>query len=130
MAALLAILLIGLSGLVTLVVLATLAFSPRRDASWQRLKRIVITAIPTLLGIVVLVVGFANDPLWPDQDETPERRAARLAAKAVADRLYWTSTTLSACGLIGITSSLLFARRLGGGSDTESTLASSSNSRN
>ena len=37
-----------------------------------------------VLGLIVMLVGFGIDPLWPAQDATPEmtRRAAELAAVA------------------------------------------------
>jgi hypothetical protein len=37
-----------------------------------------------ILGLIVMLVGFGVDPLWPAQDATPEmtRRAAELAALA------------------------------------------------
>jgi hypothetical protein len=52
------------------------------------------------MGFTILVFGFTHDPLWPNQDETPEMRVARLAARAFADRVYLVSAILSTGGLL------------------------------
>ena len=55
-----------------------------------------------VLGLIVMLVGFGVDPLWPAQDATPEmaRRAAEQAA--LADWIYSAGmlTLLAAVGCL------------------------------
>lgn len=113
---LLALLAIGLGGLVTLAGIGILATSPGAEpgAAWLCLKRMLIAVIPSFLGIVVLLVGLLSDPLWPDQDETPERRAARLAASAFAGRAYLGSAVLALGGILAGVAALYRSRRRSG----------------
>lgn len=70
-----------------------------RARAWFYLKRCTVAAVPLLLALIVFVVAFFYDPLWPDQDETPERHAVYLAAQDFAGRIYFAAALLSAGGL-------------------------------
>jgi hypothetical protein len=71
-----------------------------RDSALLYLKRCGFAALPLLLGAIIFAFAFSRDPLWPAQDETPDGRAARLAAREFADRIYVVSAILSAVGLL------------------------------
>ncbi len=85
-----------------LVVGASFVLAVRRGrvATMAFLKRCTVAAIPVAIGLIILGFGFSRDPLWPDQDETPERRVARLSAREFADHVYLVSATFSAGGLL------------------------------
>ncbi len=70
-----------------------------RAVAFFYLKRCVVAAVPLLLAVIVFVFAFFHDPLWPDQDETPQRHAVYLAAQDFVDRIYFASALLSAGGI-------------------------------
>jgi hypothetical protein len=78
---------------------ADIALRRGRAAALRDLKRCALGALPLLAGMVIFVIGFAHDPLWPDQDETPARRSARLAASRLADQVYVASAIVQAAGV-------------------------------
>ncbi len=76
--------------------------------------RCIVGGLPLCAGFVVLIVGFFFDPLWPNQDETPDMHAYWLACKANAGRCYLVAAVVSALGLIGFVRTLLRAFRAAG----------------
>jgi hypothetical protein len=40
------------------------------------------------LGLIVMLIGFACDPLWPAQDATPEMMRRHVEQAAVASWIY------------------------------------------
>jgi hypothetical protein len=93
------------SGLAVLVVGMTVFLAASRDARFARsyLKRCALAGLPLLLAFLVMTFGFWGNPhglpLWPDQDETAERRAARLAALSFANKTWVVSAVMSIGGL-------------------------------
>jgi protein-S-isoprenylcysteine O-methyltransferase Ste14 len=79
---------------------SVMALRRHRASALRYLKQCAVAALPLLMGVIIFVCGFFNDPLWPDQDETPERHAVYLAAQEFAGRFYLASALLSAGGLI------------------------------
>jgi hypothetical protein len=95
------------ASVVAVLTIGTAVFlATRRDAYSARLylKRCALAGLPLLVAFLVLTFGYLGNPygypIWPDQDETAARRAARLAAIAFADRVWIASAILSTGGLL------------------------------
>lgn len=107
-------------GFAVLAVGMTVFPAASRDVRLARsyLKRCALAGLPLLLAFLVMTFGFWGNPhglpLWPDQDETAERRAARLAALRFADKTWVASAMLSIGGLFWFSCVVILGARHAG----------------
>jgi hypothetical protein len=108
------------SGFAVLAVGMTVFLAASRDARFARsyLKRCALAGLPLLLAFLVMTFAFWGNPcglpIWPDQDETAQRRVARLAAISFADKTWVVSAVMSIGGLSWFCRTILVQARQAG----------------